>query len=271
MTRIKIGIVGCGGRMGQSLIGAVLDQEKACLSGGTERHDSPDIGQAIRHPVTGIDTGLTVTADAKTLFKDSDVVVDFTCPTATVLHSGFAAKYSTVHIVGTTGMSHEDEKILQTTAKSVAIVYATNFSLGVNLLFYLTRKAAQMLDDDFDIEILEMHHRHKVDAPSGTALTLGHQAAKGRAVVLENIWDKVRDGITGERTRGNIGFATLRGGNVAGDHTVSFNGDDERIELSHKAGNRTIFARGAVKAALWATEQKSGLYDMFDVLGLPKN
>lgn len=270
MTQVKIGVVGCGGRMGQTLVGAILDQKNAALSGGTERHDSPHIGQAIRHPITGIGTDLQVTDDAEALFKNSDVVIDFTCPTATVLHANYAAKHDTVHIAGTTGMTASDEQALHTAAETVAVVYASNFSLGVNLLFYLTRKAASMLDEDFDIEILEMHHRHKVDAPSGTALGLGQQAAKGRGVDLDQVSDRARDGITGERKRGDIGFAVLRGGNVAGEHTVSFNAPDERIELTHKAGDRAIFARGAVKAALWATSQKAGLYDMFDVLGLPK-
>ncbi len=267
---IKIGIVGCSGRMGQTLIGAVMDREDTSLSGGTERHDSPQIGQPMRHPVTARESDLAITTDAEALFRNSDVVIDFTCATATVLHAGFAAKHNTVHIVGTTGMTAEDELALQTAAKSVAVVYASNFSLGVNLLFYLTRVAATILDEEYDIEILEMHHRHKVDAPSGTALGLGRQAARGRDIDLEAVADRVRDGITGERKRGDIGFATLRGGNVAGEHTVSFNAPDERIELSHKAGDRIIFARGAVKAALWATLQKPGLYDMFDVLGLPR-
>lgn len=270
MSDAKIGVVGCGGRMGQALIGAILDRTDATLAGGTERHDSPLIGQMIRHPLTGLETNMTVSDDAEALFKTSDVVIDFTCPTATVLHASYAKKYGTAHIAGTTGMTATDEQALHDAAKSVSVVYASNFSLGVNLLFYLTRKAASMLDEDFDIEILEMHHRHKVDAPSGTALSLGKEAAAGRAVDLDQVADRVRDGITGERTRGDIGFAVLRGGNVAGEHTVSFTADDERIELSHKAGNRAIFARGAVKAALWAAGQDAGLYDMFDVLGLPK-
>jgi len=271
MSDVKIGVVGCGGRMGQALVGAILDREGATLSGGTEHHESPHIGQMIRHPLTALETEMVVSDDAEALFKTSDVVIDFTCPTATVLHATYAAKYGTVHIAGTTGMTPDDEQALHKAAQSVAVVYASNFSLGVNLLFYLTRKAASMLDEDFDIEILEMHHRHKVDAPSGTALSLGKEAAAGRSVDLEKVADRVRDGITGERTRGDIGFAVLRGGNVAGEHTVSFTADDERIELSHKAGDRTIFARGAVKAALWAANQGAGLYDMFDVLGLPKD
>lgn len=271
MTSVKIGIVGCGGRMGQALIGAVLDHENTSLSGGTERQGSPHVGQALRHPVTGLETPLTITEDAEDLFRLSDVVIDFTCPTATVLHAGYAAHHATVHIAGTTGMTAEDEKALQIAAKKTPVVYASNFSLGVNLLFHLTRQAARLLDEDFDIEILEMHHRHKVDAPSGTALSLGKAAAEGRGVDLDQVAEKVRDGITGERTRGDIGFATLRGGNVAGEHTVSFNAYDERLELTHKAGDRAIFARGAVKAALWAAQKSPGLYDMFDVLGLEKD
>ncbi|WP_339861979.1 4-hydroxy-tetrahydrodipicolinate reductase [Paremcibacter congregatus] len=271
MTTVKIGIVGCGGRMGQALVGAVLDNDSATLSGGTERQGSPHMGKPLRHPVTGLETPLTVTEDAEELFRISDVVIDFTCPTATVLHAGYAAQHKTIHIAGTTGMTPDEEKALQAAAAKTPVVYASNFSLGVNLLFHLTRQAARLLDEDFDIEILEMHHRHKVDAPSGTALSLGKAAAEGRGVDLETVADKVRDGITGERTRGDIGFATLRGGNVAGEHTVSFNAYDERIELTHKAGDRAIFARGAVKAALWATTQDPGLYDMFDVLGLPKD
>jgi len=270
MTKIKIGVVGCGGRMGQMLVEAILDQEAAEFSGGTEHHDSPHIGQTIRHPKSGLDTGLKTTADAESLFKNSDVIIDFTCPTATVLHANYAESHNTIHITGTTGMTAEEEKALHKAAQSVPVVYASNFSLGVNLLFYLTRKAASMLDTDYDIEILEMHHRHKVDAPSGTALSLGTMAAKGRNVDLNQVADKHRDGISPARKDGDIGFAVLRGGNVAGEHTVSFNADDERIELTHKAGNRAIFARGAVKAAIWATQQKPGLYDMADVLGLPK-
>ncbi|MFC7048505.1 4-hydroxy-tetrahydrodipicolinate reductase [Emcibacter nanhaiensis] len=270
MSEIRIGIVGCGGRMGQALVREVLDSEQASLSGGTERHDSPLIGSPIRHPASGEDTGLKISDNAENLFKISDIVIDFTCPTATRLHCSYAEKYDTAHIVGTTGMTEEDERAVNTAAEFVPVIYASNFSLGVNLLFYLTRQAAHMLDEDFDIEILEMHHRHKVDAPSGTALSLGRAAAQGRGVNLDDVADKVRDGITGERRRGDIGFAVLRGGNVAGEHTVSFNAYDERVELTHKATDRAIFARGALKAALWAFGRQAGLYDMFDVLGLDK-
>jgi len=271
MTQIKIGVVGCGGRMGQALIKAILADDKACLSGGTERHDSPWIGSMIRHPDTGADLDLVISDDAEELFRLADAVVDFTCPTATILHSGYARKYATAHIIGTTGMSLDDEAILGDAAQTIPMVYASNYSLSVNLMFHLTRQAAQMLDEDFDIEICEMHHRHKVDAPSGTALALGQEAARGRGVNLDQVSDRARDGITGERKRGNIGFAVLRGGNVAGEHTVSFNAPDERLEITHKAGDRSIFARGAVKAALWVVDKPAGLYGMADILGLSKD
>lgn len=270
MTQVKIGVVGCGGRMGVALVKAILSHDEARFSGGTERHDSALIGTAIRHPETGEDLGLVISDDAEELFRASDVVVDFTCPTATVLHSAYATKHATAHIVGTTGLSSGDEATLTECAKTIPVVYASNYSLSVNLMFYLTRQAARMLDEDFDIEICEMHHRHKVDAPSGTALSLGQEAAKGRNVDLDQVSDRGRDGITGERTRGHIGFAVLRGGNVAGEHTVSFNADDERLEITHKAGDRSIFARGAVKAALWVANKPAGLYGMADVLGLPQ-
>nr|WP_210413961.1 4-hydroxy-tetrahydrodipicolinate reductase [Luteithermobacter gelatinilyticus] len=270
MTDISVGVVGCGGRMGQALVREVLDNPRTVLSGGTERSDSPLIGKPLRHPATGEETILKITDDAEHLFKVSDVVIDFTCPTATNLHASFAARHKTAHVIGTTGLSEEDEAAIYQAAGTVPVVYASNFSFGVNLLFYLTRLAAGILDEDFDIEILEMHHRHKVDAPSGTALSLGKAAAAGRGVNLAEVSERARDGITGERGRGSIGFAVLRGGNVPGEHVVSFNADDERIELTHKAGDRAIFARGAVKAAIWALERGEGLYDMFDVLGLPK-
>jgi len=271
MSLIKVGVVGCGGRMGQALVGQIMDHKDAELSGGTERHDSPLIGQDIRHPDTNISSNLSITDDAEALFEASDVVIDFTCPTATVLHASYAIKHQTTHIVGTTGMTPEDEDSLKAASGKVPVVYASNFSLGVNVLCYLTQQAAHLLDDNFDIEVLEMHHRHKVDAPSGTALSLGKAAAAGRGKNLDQVADWARHGITGEREKGNIGFAVLRGGNVAGEHTVSFNADDERLEVTHKAGNRVIFARGAVHAALWAVSQDAGLYDMFDVLGLPES
>jgi len=268
MSQIKIGIIGCLGRMGQALTAAVLDHDSANLIGGTEMSNNDQIGQFIKHPNTAAQTKIKITHDAEELIKSADVVLDFTCPTATILHVALAEKHDTALVIGTTGLNEHDEKELQKATNSNAIVYASNFSAGVNLLFYLTRKAASILDDDFDIEIVEIHHRDKVDAPSGTALSLGKEAAAGRGKALPDIMDRARDGISGQRQKGNIGFASLRGGNVTGEHTVSFNADDERIELTHKAADRAIFARGAVKAAIWIHGKKPGLYDMFDVLGL---
>lgn len=256
--------------MGKALTAATLDHPSALLVGGTEMADNPKVGSNIVHPDNGNETDVTITADAEHLIKVSDVVLDFTCPTATILHAALAEKHKTPMVIGTTGLSADDEMKITSAAISNALVYASNYSAGVNLLFYLTRKAANILDDDFDIEIVEMHHRDKIDAPSGTALSLGKEAASGRGKDLEASMDKARDGISEVRQKGNIGFASLRGGNVAGEHTVSFNADDERIELTHKAGNRAIFARGAVKAALWVNNKNEGLYDMFDVLGLDK-
>jgi 4-hydroxy-tetrahydrodipicolinate reductase len=271
MSNIKIGIIGCQGRMGKALVGAVLDQAGVCLVGGTEMATSADVGAFIKHPKTGEPTAITITSDTEKLMKEADVVLDFTCPTATVLHTSLAEKHGTSLIIGTTGLNKNEEKTIAKASQKIPIVYASNYSLGVNLLLYLTRKAATLLDEYFDIEILEMHHRHKIDAPSGTALSLGEQAALGRNVILKDVSDRDRDGITAERKRGHIGFASLRGGNVAGEHTVSFNADDERIELTHKATDRTIFARGAVKAAFWVADKTPALYDMSDVLNLPKN
>ncbi|MBT5185947.1 MAG: 4-hydroxy-tetrahydrodipicolinate reductase [Kordiimonadaceae bacterium] len=267
---MKIGIIGCLGRMGQALTAAVIDHENAALIGGSEMSNNDQIGQLMKHPGTGVETNIKITHDAEELIKTADVVLDFTCPTATILHAALAEKHKTSLVIGTTGLDQQDEETLQKSANSNSIVYASNFSAGVNLLFYLTRKTASILEEDFDIEIIEMHHRDKVDAPSGTALSLGKEAAAGRGKPLADIMDRARDGITEKRKKGNIGFASLRGGNVAGEHTVSFNADDERIELTHKAGDRAIFARGAVKAALWVHGKKPGLYDMFDVLGLEK-
>lgn len=260
---MKIGIVGCGGRMGQMLVQAVDNANGATLAGGTERPGSALVGQKV-----GKAGDAPVFDDAAALFAGADAVIDFTAPAATVAHAALAAQTGTVLIVGTTGLSKEDEAALAAAAQKVPVVYAPNFSVGVNLLMALTERAATILGEDYDIEIVEMHHRRKVDAPSGTALGLGRSAAKGRGVELEQVWCKSRDGHTGARRQGEIGFATLRGGDVIGDHTVMFAAEEERVELTHKASTRAVFAKGAVRAALWAKGQKPGLYSMRDVLGL---
>ncbi len=271
MTKTKIGILGCAGRMGQALIAEVLGRaDQAELAGGIEQPNHPLVGKPLRDPRTGEDTGLLVGSDPQALFAASDVVIDFTCPTATVLHAQIAARSKAALVVGTTGLTPEQTEEVIRAARETVIVQAANFSLGVNLLLALTEDVARRLDAAFDIEILEMHHRHKVDAPSGTALALGEAAARGRGVNLDEVADRVRDGITGARKSGHIGFATLRGGNVVGDHTVIFAADNERIELTHKAGDRSIFARGAVTAALWTRGKAPGRYGMADVLGFAR-
>ena len=265
---MKIGIVGCAGRMGRMLCTAVLDTRGCSLAGGTERPGGDAVGRDLGELLGRATVGVQVIDDARALFDVADAVIDFTAPAATVQHAGFAAETGTVLIVGTTGLSKDDEAALRAAGDRTAIVYAPNFSVGVNLLMALTERAAAILGDDYDLEIVEMHHRRKVDAPSGTALGLGRSAAKGRGVELEQVWCKARDGHTGARRKGEIGFATLRGGDVIGDHTVMFAAEEERIELTHKASTRAVFAKGAVRAALWAKGQPAGLYSMRDVLGL---
>lgn len=265
---MKIGIVGCAGRMGRMLMNAVIDADGCTLSGGTERPGAVLAGRDLGDLLARDPLGVFVGENPSALFLASDAVIDFTSPAATVSHAALAAEMGKVLVVGTTGLSKDDEAQLALAAQKTAIVYAPNFSVGVNLLMALTERAATILGDDYDIEIVEMHHHHKVDAPSGTALGLGRSAAKGRDVALDAVWCKSRDGHPGARPKGEIGFATLRGGDVVGDHTVMFAADGERVELTHKASSRTVFAKGAVRAALWAKEQKPGLYSMRDVLGL---
>lgn len=265
---MKIGIVGCAGRMGRMLIKAVDETPGAGLAGGSEMPGSEFVGQDPAQLAGLSASGLSVVDNAADLFAVSDAVVDFTAPAATVVHAKLAAETNTALIPGTTGLDAGQQSEIENAASNVPIVQAANYSVGVNVLQILTEQAAKMMGDDFDIEVLEMHHRHKVDAPSGTALALGQAAAAGRNVDLESVSQRVRDGITGERPRGEIGFATLRGGMVVGDHTVMFASDDERIELTHKASDRGLFAKGAIRAALWTDGKTPGLYSMRDVLGL---
>ncbi|MDV7338123.1 4-hydroxy-tetrahydrodipicolinate reductase [Terasakiella sp. A23] len=265
---MKIGIVGCAGRMGRMLVQAVVNAEGAELAGGTEREGSPFVGQDPAVVSGEVPSGAKIITDAEELFANSDAVIDFTAPAATIEHAKLAAKHGTNLVIGTTGLSADDQAIIDEAAKSTTVIQATNMSMGVNLAFAITEKVASMLDDNWDIEVVEMHHKHKVDAPSGTALSLGKAAAAGRGVDLDEVADKVRDGITGERKKGDIGFATLRGGDVVGEHTVVFAIEGERFEITHKASSRVIFARGAVNAALWTQKAENGIFDMQDVLGL---
>ena len=266
---MKLAVVGAAGRMGQTLIRTIVETPGAMLAGAIERSGSPHIGRDAGE-VAGVGTlGVPITDDALSVFVDVQGVLDFTAPAATIEFAELAAQARIVHVIGTTGCSAEDDAKIRAAARHAIIVKSGNMSLGVNLLGVLVKQAARALGgDDFDIEIVEMHHKHKVDAPSGTALLLGQAAAAGKGIELAGHDVRVREGHTGPRNAGDIGFATLRGGSVVGDHSVILAGSGERITLSHHAEDRTIFARGAVKAALWAKGRKPGLYSMLDVLGL---
>ncbi len=265
---MKIGIVGCAGRMGRMVVGEVLASAGCTLAGGTEQPGSAALGADVAALAGGEPAGLEVGDDAEALFARSDAVIDFTTPEATAAHAALAAEHGVALVVGTTGLEAAHVDALGRAGERCAVVQAANMSPGVNLLLGLTEQTARILGDDYDIEIVEMHHRHKVDAPSGTALALGGAAAAGRGVRLETVSQRVRDGHTGPRRSGDIGFATLRGGDVAGEHAVIFAGAGERVELVHKASSRAVFARGAVRAALWTDGRPPGLYSMRDVLGL---
>ena len=265
---MKIGVAGAAGRMGRILVDVVAASPGATLAGGSVRPGSADDGRDIGE-ITGIGTlGVAATSDPAALFDASDVVIDFTSPALTMAHLELAAATATPMVIGTTGMSTDERAAMAAAGVKTAIVFGANMSLGVNLLLGLMRQVAAALDEDFDIEVVEMHHRHKKDAPSGTALALAEAAADGRGVNLDDVADRGRDGMTGERRRGAIGMAALRGGDIVGEHNVIFAGHGERIEIGHRATSRTIYGRGAVKAALWLDGQSPGLYGMADVLGL---
>ncbi|MBY2932613.1 4-hydroxy-tetrahydrodipicolinate reductase [Rhizobium leguminosarum] len=266
---MKLVVVGAAGRMGQTLIRLIHSIDGVTLHAAVERAGSPFVGKDAGE-IAGLGpTGVIVGDDPLNAFLDAEGVLDFTSPAATVEFSGLAAQARIVHVIGTTGCLPDDNAKIAAAARHARIVKSGNMSLGVNLLSVLAEQAARALDpDDWDIEILEMHHKHKVDAPSGTALLFGEAAAKGRGIDLASKSVRVRDGHTGAREAGTIGFATLRGGSVIGEHSVLFAGEGEIVTLSHSAADRSIFARGAIKAALWARDKKPGLYSMLDVLGL---
>ncbi|MFQ5763600.1 MAG: 4-hydroxy-tetrahydrodipicolinate reductase [Rhodospirillales bacterium] len=265
---MKIGIVGCAGRMGRMLIAEVLATDGCEIAGGTEQPGNAAIGEDLGSLAGAGALGVQVTEDGGALFEAADAVLDFTQPDATLAHAGLAEATATALVVGTTGLGADHMAAIGKAAEKATVVQAANMSVGVNLLLGLTREVAGVLGPDYDIEIVEMHHRLKVDAPSGTALALGEAAAAGRDVDLDKVSQRVRDGHTGARKAGDIGFATLRGGDVAGEHTVVFAGAGERVELTHKAATRAVFAKGAVRAAKWCEGRKPGLYSMADVLGL---
>lgn len=270
MPDMRLIVAGAGGRMGRTLIKAIAETPGLMLAGATEGEGSPFLSQD-----SGVLAGtqpnrVVVTSDVRSLTPAADAIIDFTVPAATVKLVALAAETKIAHIIGTTGMTVADDAIVAEAAKKTCIVKSGNMSLGVNLLAVLTKQVAAALGEDFDIEIVEMHHNKKVDAPSGTALLFGEAAAAGRKIDLATQSERGRDGHTGARKAGTIGFASLRGGNVAGEHSVIFAGADERIELTHKATDRMIFARGALKAAQWTHGHAPGLYNMLDVLGLKK-
>src|SRR4249919_541771 len=268
MAEMRLVVAGAGGRMGRTLVKAIADSKEFALAGAIEDARSPLIGWDAGVLAGLPENGVKLAGDAGPLLAKADGIVDFTAPSATLEFATLVAKAGKVHIIGTTGLSAADEAKIKDAAKSAVIVKSGNMSLGVNLLAALVKRVAKTLDNSFDIEILEMHHNQKVDAPSGTALMLGRAAADGRGIDLDRNSVRSRDGNTGARHAGDIGFANLRGGTVVGEHSVIFAGPAERIELVHKAEDRMIFARGALKAALWARGQKPGLYSMADVLGL---
>lgn len=267
MADFRIAIAGAGGRMGLTNIRTVTDTDGVLVQAAFDRPDAAAIGRDAG-TLAGIEPlGITVGDDAAAALAEADGLLDFTAPAVSVALARLAAERGLVHIIGTTGCTPADDAAIRAAADAGArIVKAGNFSLGLNTLLGLVRQAAAALPD-FDIEVLEMHHGQKVDAPSGTALMLGEAAAAGRGIDLESHAVRVRDGHTGVRQPGSIGFATLRGGNVIGDHTVMLAGASERLEITHRADNRALFATGAVQAALWARDQQPGLYDMADVLG----
>ncbi len=261
-------VTGASGRMGQMLIKTVIASDKARLVGAVERAGHEWVGRDIGEAMGGSPVGVLVSDQPQDAFANAQAVIDFTAPAATIAFAKAAADTGIVHVIGTTGMTEDDITQLAPCARRAVIVRAGNMSLGVNLLSRLTQKVAEALDEDFDIEIIESHHHHKVDAPSGTALMFGEAAATGRGVSLNDVSDRGRDGITGARKRGDIGFTAIRGGDIIGEHDVLFAGPGEKIVLRHVATDRSLFARGAMRAALWGQDKEPGEYDMFDVLGL---
>src|SRR3979411_3012606 len=268
MADMRLIVAGAGGRRGRARTRAIAETPGAVLTGALEAPGSELLGKDAGRLAGLTENGIELSADLWSLSKDADGILDFTVPGATIANVAIAAQRGLVHVIGTTGLSASDDGVIKSVTSRAIVVKSGNMSLGVNLLAALVRRVAQSLDDGFDIEILEMHHKAKIDAPSGTALLLGEAAAAGREIALDQHSARGRDGITGERRPGDIGFAALRGGSVTGDHSVIFAGAMERIELTHRAEDRTMFAQGAIKAALWARGKKPGLYSMTDVLGL---
>ena len=268
MADLAIGVIGAGGRMGSAVIREIAETEGCALAAAAETPGHPAVGSDAGAAAGLAPLGVGIGDDAEAVFAAAAAVVEFSAPEATAAHAVLAGASATAHVIGTTGLGPAEEEALRRAGERAVLVAAPNMSLAVNVLFALTRQVAGLLDDRFDVEIVEMHHKHKVDAPSGTALGLGRAAAEGRKTAFETAARMTREGRTGPRRQGEIGFATLRGGDVVGDHSVVFAVEGERLELTHKASSRRIFSRGAVHAALWTPGRAPGVYSMADVLGL---
>ncbi len=267
---MKICICGCNGRMGRMLVARALDTEACTLVGGIEHHSSPVIGRDIATLISRPPIGRLIEHEPLSLFDAADVIIDFSSPNATAAHADTAIITGKPLVVGTTDLESEQITALATAAQHVPVLYSPNMSLGMNVLFSLVEEVSRVLDESYDIEIFEIHHRTKVSAPSGTALELGRAAALGRCIDLSSSSQRIRDGYIGQRPKGHIGFSALRGGNVVGEHAVFFIADEEQVELTHKVNARDVFARGAIKAAFWLWKNNPGLYSMKDVLSLKK-
>ena len=265
---LKVSVLGASGRMGSQIIRKVTETSTMNLHFVVEHKGHNWIGQDCGERLLGRENNVLVTDDLKLALEGAEAIIDFSTPDTSLECAKFCAQTGTAHVIGTTGFDLEQENEIIEYAKKVVVVKAGNMSLGINVLTSLVEKISSSLDLDFDIEILEMHHRNKVDSPSGTALMLGEAAAKGKGKSLPELRVAVRDGISGSREKGTIGFASLRGGGVVGEHEVSFTSDSERISIKHEAFSRDIFVNGAIKAALWSKEKKPGLYDMLNVLNL---
>lgn len=267
VSPLKVVIAGCSGRMGHALLESVFADAELVLHGALDRAENPHLGRDAGEQFGKL-SGVKVTADVDAALKGADVLVDFTRPEASMQYLDACQKANVSMVIGTTGFSDAQKAAIEAASKNISIVFAPNMSVGVTLLINLVEQAAKVLKEGYDIEVVEMHHRHKVDAPSGTALRLGEAAAHGIGQALKDCAIYAREGVTGEREAGKIGFATLRGGDVVGDHTVMFAGIGERVEITHKASSRATFAIGALRAAKFLAEKKSGQFDMQDVLGL---
>lgn len=268
MADMRLIVAGAGGRMGRALTRVIAEAPGATLAGALEAPGSVLLGKDAGVLAGLPENGVKLSADLWALSAEADGILDFTVPAATIANVAIAAERGLVHVIGTTGLSASDEAVIKSVTSRAVVVKSGNMSLGVNLLAALVKRVAASLDQNFDIEILELHHKAKIDAPSGTALMLGDAAAAGRGIALDKHSARGRDGVTGARRSGDIGFASLRGGTAAGDHSVVFAGPHERLVLSHHAEDRILFAHGALKAALWAKGKPPGLYTMADVLGL---